>query len=78
MQAPRIPSFFKAASSKSFTFVPRYYDEGKERREGLKKGGKTKIKFTSYQLENKATARRTTIIFLIIILSLLAYKIIIN
>ena len=40
MQAPKIPSIFKASSSKSFSFKPRYYDEKKERREQLEKGNK--------------------------------------
>jgi len=37
MEAPRLPSVFKAHRAKQFSFKPRYYDERKERLEELKK-----------------------------------------
>ena len=40
MQAPKLPSFFKASSSKLFSFKPRYYDERKERHEKFQKTDK--------------------------------------
>ena len=78
MQAPKIPSIFKASSSKSFSFKPRYYDEKKERREQLEKGTKATIKFNRNHIKKQSKGRTMRIVFLIIILSLLAYKFIIN
>lgn len=78
MQAPRIPSFFKTIENKSFSFEPRYYDEKKERREKLKKGEKTNLKLNKSNRKNNSKGRSTKIIFLIIILSLLAYNFVIN
>ena len=78
MQAPKIPSIFKASSSKSFSFKPRYYDQKKERREQLNKGTKATIKFNRNHTKKQAKGRTMRIVFLIIILSLLAYKFIIN
>ena len=78
MQAPKIPSFFKASGSKSFSFKPRYYDEEKDRRKQLEKGGKTNIKFHKNHTKKKEKGRGIRIVFLIIILSLLAYKLLIN
>ena len=78
MQAPRIPSFFKTAESRSFSFQPRYYDANKERREKLKKGVKTNLKLKKSKKKSQGKGRSIRIIFLIIILSLLAYNFIIN
>ena len=79
MQAPKLPSFFKTGNSKRFLFKPRYYDERKERIEQLKKEGKSPLKFKRQKLKHPAQkGRGRIIIFLIIILSLLAYKNIIN
>ena len=76
MKAPRLPSFFKAPSTKYFSFKPRYYDE---RREQLLKEGKSPLKFKKNNLKHPAQkGRRYRILFLIIILSLLAYKLLIN
>ena len=44
MQAPKLPSFFKAPNSKYFSFKPRYYNENKERREQLLKEEKSTLK----------------------------------
>ena len=79
MQAPKLPSFFKAPNAKNFSFKPRYYDQNKERREHLIKQGKSPLQFK----RNKAKlfiqkGRKYRILFLIIILSLLAYKLLIN
>lgn len=79
MQAPKLPSFFKTGNSKRFLFKPRYYDERKERIEQLKKEGESPLKFKRQKLKyplQKGRGRK--ILFLIIILSLLAYKFIIN
>ena len=78
MQAPKIPSFFKTPIAKSFSFKPRYYNKQKERIEQLQKGSKVKIKFNRKHTHYKEKGRIIRIIFLIIILSLLAYKYIIN
>ena len=79
MQVPRIPSFFKTPKSKIFDYRPRYYDKRKERIEQLKKEGKSPLKFKRQKLKHPVQkGRGRIIIFLIIILSLLAYKFIIN
>ena len=78
MQTPKIPSFFKEQSIKRFSFNPRYYDKRKEKRKELEKGRKTHIRFTSNHTKKKAKGRNMRIVLLIIILSLLAYKFIIN
>jgi len=79
MQAPKLPSFFKATNSKYFSFKPRYYNERKERREQLLKLEKSPLKFKRNNLKYPSQkARKFRILFLIIILSLLAYKLIIT
>ena len=78
MKAPKLSSFFKASSSKSFSFKPRYYDERKEKKRKFEKGGKENIKFNRNHTKKKQKGREIRIVFLIIILSLLAYKFIIN
>jgi hypothetical protein len=79
MKAPKLPSFFKAPSSKYFSFKPRYYNESKERREQLLKEEKSPLKFKRNNLKSPPQkARKFRILFLIIILSLLAYKLIIT
>ena len=79
MPAPKLPSFFKTPSAKYFSFKPRYYDERKERREQLEKEGKSPLKFKRNNLKHPAQkGRRYRILFLIIILSLLAYQLLIN
>jgi hypothetical protein len=79
MQAPKLPSFFKAPISKYFSFKPRYYNESKERREQLLKEEKSPLKFKKNNLKSPPQkARKFRILFLIIILSLLAYKLIIT
>ena len=79
MQAPRLPSFFKAPNAKNFSFKPRYYDQNKERREQLIKQEKSPLKFKRNKVKpSTQKGRKYRIIFLIIILSLLAYKLLIN
>ena len=79
MQAPKTPSFFKTTNAKTFSFKPRYYDANKERIELLKKGHKSNLKFKRNHLGNtKQKGRNSRVVFLIIALSLLAYKLIIN
>ena len=78
MSAPKSPSFFKSSDPKSFSFMPRYYDELKERREKLKRGTKANIRFKRSNTKEGQKVRLVRIIFLIIILSLLTYIIIIN
>ena len=77
MQAPKLPSFFKAPKYKSFSFNPRYYDKRKERRKQLETERKAEVKFNNYN-NTVQKERSAKIIFLIIILSLLAYNLIIN
>ena len=79
MQAPKIPSFFKAPNAKNFSFKPRYYEQNKERRDQLMKEGKLPLKFKRNKIKHPAQkGRKYRILFLIIILSLLAYKLLIN
>ena len=75
MQAPKLPSFFKIYEGKRFSFKPRYYNKQKEQ---LKKEVKANIKFNRKHTRRTEKGRSIQIIFLIIILSLLAYKFIIN
>jgi len=79
MQAPKLPSFFKAPNAKYFSFKPRYYNTKKERRGQQLKKEKSPLKFKRNNLKSPPQkARKFRIIFLIIILSLLAYKLIIT
>ena len=79
MQAPKLPSFFKAPNAKYFSFKPRYYNESKERKEQLLKDEKSPLKFKRKNLKSPPQkARKFKILFLIIILSLLTYKLIIT
>jgi len=79
MKAPKIPSFFKAPNAKNFTFKPRYYNQNKERREQLIKQGRSPLQFKRNKVTYPAQkGRKYRILFLIIILSLLAYKLLIN
>ena len=79
MQAPKLPSFFKAPNAKNFSFKPRYYEQNKERRDQLMKEGKSPLKFKRNKIKHPAQkGRKYRILFLIIILSLLAYKLLIN
>ena len=78
MKAPRIPSLFKSTGTKIFSFKPRYYDKRKERIKQMIKGGRVDIKFnTDNLITTTQKGRNYKIIFLIIILSLLAYSTII-
>ena len=74
MKAPKIPSFFKGTENKKFSFSPRYYNKMKERKEVKK----LNIKFNRNYTKKQEKGRNIRIIFLIIILSLLAYNFIIN
>ena len=78
MKAPRLPSFFKSLNLKPFSFKPRYYDERREKREESTKGIKSSIKFNRSQTNKREKESSVRIILLIIVLSLLAYKFIIN
>ena len=79
MQAPKLPSFFKTPNTKNFSFKPRYYDQNKERKEQLIKEGKSPLKFKRNKVKRPAQkGRKYRILVLIIILSLLAYKLLIN
>ncbi len=79
MPAPKLPSFFKSVAVKEFKFKPRYYDAQKERIAQLKKEGKSPLKFKRNNLKHPAQkGRARRIIFLIIILSLLAYNLLMN
>mgnify|MGYP001566492413 CR=1 FL=1 len=79
MKAPKIPSFFKSKEITSFDFKPRYYDKQKERRAQLIKKGKSPLKFKhSNRKHPSQKGRGYRIILLIIILSLLFYKLLIK
>jgi tetrahydromethanopterin S-methyltransferase subunit G len=73
MKAPKIPSFFNSKNPKEFIFKPRYYNERKERIYKKTTHINKKIKFTSKSTIRQQKGRNIRIIFLIIILSLLAY-----
>ena len=71
----KIPSFFKSYQPKQFTFLPRYYNKEKERKEELYNSTRKTIKFNRKNtLKNTKNDRKYKIIFLIILLSLLSYK----
>ena len=72
MKAPNLPSFFKSPKLKEFQFHARYYLK-KEKKLKFKKTNKSNIKFD--RISNPYTLKRRNfkIIFIIIILSLLAY-----
>ena len=78
MRAPKIPSFFKSSKARTFSFQPRYYDELKERHTKLNHQGKRDVKFKKIHAKQEEKGRNIRIVLLIIILSLLAYKFIIN
>jgi hypothetical protein len=79
MQAPRLPSFFKTPNARNFSFKPRYYDQNKERREQLIKQDKSPLKFKRNKVKpSTQKGRKYRILFLIILLSLLAYKLLVN
>ena len=54
MQAPKLPSFFKAPNAKLFSFKPRYYDQNKERREQLINQGTSPLQFKSNKVTRSA------------------------
>ena len=74
MQAPKLPSSFKISEGKTFSFKPRYYNKKKEQKKEIK----AHIKFNRTHGRKIEKGRSIQIIFLIIILSLFAYKFIIN
>jgi hypothetical protein len=79
MQAPKLPSFFKVPNAKKFSFKPRYYDQNKERREQLINQEASPLQFKSNKVRRSVQkGRKYRILFLIIILSLLTYKLLIN
>ena len=79
MQAPKIPSFFKTQKAKSFNFNPRYYNEREERKKNLKNDIKSSLRFNRTKVYYKREKGRSyKILLLIIVLSLLAYKLLIS
>lgn len=79
MQAPKIPSFFKSQKAKSFVFNPRYYDERKERKKNIENNKISSIKFSSKRhIQKNQKGRVLKIFLLIIVLSLLAYKLLLK
>ena len=72
MKAPNLPSFFKSPKLKEFQFHARYYLK-KEKKRKFENKKNSKIKFE--RISNPYTLKRRNfkIIFIIIILSLLAY-----
>lgn len=71
MKAPFLKSrFFKLSQPKSFRYMPRHFDEEKERLENMKKYGRSNISFhfkMRKQQQSKSSVR------LILILSVLLY-----
>jgi len=79
MQAPKLPSFFKAPNAKNFSFKPRYYDQNTERRKQLIKQKESPLKFKRNKVKYPAQkGGKYRILFIIIVLSLLAYQLLIN
>ena len=72
MKAPNLPSFFKSPKLKEFQFHARYYLK-KEKKIKFENKKNSKLKFE--RISNPYTLKRRNfkIIFIIIILSLLAY-----
>ena len=72
MKAPNLPSFFKSPKLKEFQFHARYYLK-KEKKIKFENKKNSTIKFE--RISNPYTLKRRNfkIIFIIIILSLLAY-----
>ena len=79
MQKNKFPSFFKSKNPKNFSFIPRYYDEKKERRKNTSdKENKIDIKIKRKYTERIQNHRNHKIFLFIIILSLLSYKLLIK
>ena len=77
MKLPKIPSLFKNSEIKSFDFKPRYYNK----KSTYKAKSKIKFKRDNYLRINNNIEKKSSnykILLLIIILSLLSYKILIN
>ena len=65
MKAPNLPSFFKKIQTAKFNFQPRYYNE--------KENKKKTLRFKRIHDSKSIKGRNKRIIFIIILLSLLAY-----
>ena len=65
MKAPNLPSFFKKIQTTKFNFQPRYYNE--------KENKKKTLRFKRIHDSKSIKGRNKRIIFIIILLSLLAY-----
>ena len=65
MKAPNLPSFFKKIQVTKFNFQPRYYNE--------KENKKKTLRFKRIHDSKSIKGRNKRIIFIIILLSLLAY-----
>ena len=65
MKAPNLPSFFKKIQATKFNFQPSYYNE--------KENKKKTLRFKRIHDSKSIKGRNKRIIFIIILLSLLAY-----
>ena len=65
MKAPNLPSFFKKIQAAKFNFQPRFYNE--------KENKKKTLRFKRIHDSKSIKGRNKRIIFIIILLSLLAY-----
>lgn len=65
MKAPNLPSFFKKIQAAKFNFQARYYNE--------KENKKKTLRFKRIHDSKSIKGRNKRIIFIIILLSLLAY-----
>ena len=78
MKAPKIPSFFKSSYPKQFSFKARYYNGSSDKDNHKFRSFKKNIQFKTNRTNFKTKGKFLRITFLIIILSLFAYKFIIN
>ena len=74
MEAPRLPSIFKARKNKRFNFISRYYNEESETHDLDKRSSRIKFKKTNRKSKNKGRSLR--LIILIIFLASIAFLII--
>jgi len=75
MQAPKIPSFFKAINIRRFNFKPRYYNKRKHEIELLKKENllSRRLFINNLRKNNNEGKRTKKLIFILIGLFLLTY-----
>ena len=69
----KIKFFFKPTSNKRFHYIPRYYDERKERLEKIKDGKSVRIKFKRDKNLNLSKARIIRLLMVTVSLFFITY-----